>query len=125
MQGVAQIEILPKNNQCGCVRNFLRRLSRTYIEIRRKTKKRLCLRKIFTESINSGLFQKGYPCPDGMELSPAASTASAQTFSAECRCPPRTAQSARDGRCYELFTAGPCDRGHYFAPDTEYSSSAP
>lgn len=70
------------------------------------------------------IFQLGHPCPDDMELSPAATTAGAiQKLSAECKCPPKTAQSARDGRCYELFTSGPCEKGHYFGPD-EYSTNS-
>lgn len=66
--------------------------------------------------------QMGHPCPFDMELSPAVSPVGAREFSAECRCPPKTAQSATDGRCYGLFTQGPCDDGHYFAPDTEYTA---
>ncbi|XP_019869110.2 uncharacterized protein LOC109597784 [Aethina tumida] len=69
------------------------------------------------------IFQTGYPCPEGMELSPS-SDKSGNEFSAECRCPPKTAQSARDGRCYELFTIGPCEKGSYFAPDTYYNNNS-
>ncbi|KAJ8963919.1 hypothetical protein NQ314_005247 [Rhamnusium bicolor] len=57
-----------------------------------------------------------------MELSPSSSK-SGKNLSAECRCPPQTAQSARDGNCYELFSLGPCDVGHYFGPDTQYKSN--
>lgn len=64
------------------------------------------------------IFQKGYPCPEDMELSPEASgSGQQQKLNAQCKCPPNTAQSARDGRCYELFTTGPCEKYHYFAPD--------
>ncbi|KAI4463632.1 hypothetical protein MML48_4g00021332 [Holotrichia oblita] len=64
------------------------------------------------------IFKMGYPCPDDMELSPAATKAGVREFSAECRCPPKSAQSTYDGRCHELFKAGPCQRGQYFAPDS-------
>ncbi|CAH1187486.1 unnamed protein product, partial [Phyllotreta striolata] len=67
------------------------------------------------------IFQVGYPCPNGMELTPSLSK-SGQTLSAECRCVPGTAQSASDGACYRLFTAGPCQMGQYFGPDTQYKS---
>lgn len=60
-----------------------------------------------------------------MELTPAPTTSKSEQLSAECRCPPKTAQSARDGRCYELFTIGPCERGQYFAPDTYFAISSP
>ncbi|XP_023030159.2 uncharacterized protein [Leptinotarsa decemlineata] len=67
------------------------------------------------------IFQVGHPCPDGMELSPSLSK-SGKNLSAECRCTPETAQSATDGKCYALFSLGPCDGGEYFAPDTQYKS---
>lgn len=56
------------------------------------------------------IFQKGYPCPDSMELTPGKGGI------AECQCPPGTAQSPRDAVCYKLFTKGPCDANEYFAP---------
>lgn len=62
--------------------------------------------------------QMGYPCPDDMELSPAATKAGVREFLAECRCPPKSAQSTYDGRCHELFKTGPCQLGQYFAADT-------
>ncbi|XP_022912789.2 uncharacterized protein [Onthophagus taurus] len=65
------------------------------------------------------IFQMGYPCPSDMELSPTPNVAGKREFAAECRCPPKTAQSDEDGSCYELFTAGNCQRGYYFAPDTK------
>ncbi|KAJ8938717.1 hypothetical protein NQ318_005571 [Aromia moschata] len=67
------------------------------------------------------IFQVGHPCPEGMELSPVSSKSGKQ-LSAECRCPPQTAQSATDGKCYELFSLGPCEKGYYFGPDTQYKS---
>lgn len=63
--------------------------------------------------------QVGYPCPNGMELTPAVSKFN-QQLSAECKCPPKTAQSATDEKCYQLFTQGPCEKGNYFAPDVQY-----
>lgn len=71
-------------------------------------------------------FQVGHPCPEGMELSPTTiiSPDGEKRVAAECRCPPQTAQFARDGHCYELFTVGPCENGQYFAPDTQYESSS-
>lgn len=62
--------------------------------------------------------QLGYPCPDTMELSPVGSSAtykSAMT-TAECRCPPGTAQSKITSKCHTLFERGPCELGQYFAP---------
>ncbi|CAH1174289.1 unnamed protein product [Phaedon cochleariae] len=67
------------------------------------------------------IFQVGYPCPPGMELSPSVGK-SGKNLSAECRCTPEKAQSATDGACYDLFTLGPCQTGHYFGPDTKYKS---
>lgn len=58
-----------------------------------------------------------------MELSPVPSTTGKQELAAECRCPPKTAQYANDGRCYELFSLGPCSKGHYFSPDLQYNSN--
>lgn len=62
------------------------------------------------------IFQKGYPCPETMELTPGVN------MTAECRCPPGTAQSARDALCHKLYVTGPCRQGEYFAPVTERSS---
>ncbi|XP_018898469.2 uncharacterized protein [Bemisia tabaci] len=57
------------------------------------------------------IFQKGYPCPDTMELVPG--TGGGPPI---CQCPPGSAQSAKDGRCHLLFQTAPCDPGQYFAP---------
>lgn len=62
------------------------------------------------------IFQKGYPCPETMELTPGIN------MTAECRCPPGTAQSARDALCHKLYVTGPCRQREYFAPVTERSS---
>lgn len=67
------------------------------------------------------IFQVGYPCPNGMELTPSLNN-TGKNLSAECRCVPKTAQSATDGACYSLFTSGPCNHGYYFGPDTKYKS---
>ncbi|CAB0018137.1 unnamed protein product [Nesidiocoris tenuis] len=56
------------------------------------------------------IFQKGYPCPESMELTLGKGGV------AECQCPPGTAQSPRDAICYKLFSRGPCDENEYFAP---------
>ncbi|XP_039300293.1 uncharacterized protein LOC120348941, partial [Nilaparvata lugens] len=56
------------------------------------------------------IFQKGYPCPESMELTPSAESG------AECRCPPGTAQSPRDAICHLLYSRGPCAENEYFAP---------
>ncbi|XP_060532578.1 uncharacterized protein LOC132705743 isoform X2 [Cylas formicarius] len=61
------------------------------------------------------IFKMGYPCPDGMELSPLP-TKSGKLL-AECRCPPKTAQTRDGDECYQLFTRGPCQEGYYFAPE--------
>lgn len=60
----------------------------------------------------------GYPCPDTMELSPVGSSSTIKSLmtSAECRCPPGTAQSTETTRCHALFEQGPCQIGEYFAP---------
>jgi hypothetical protein len=50
-----------------------------------------------------------------MELGPVQD-AKTNKMLAECRCPPGTAQSARDAKCHVLFTKGPCPRGYYFNP---------
>ncbi|KAH1020672.1 hypothetical protein HUJ04_010288 [Dendroctonus ponderosae] len=62
------------------------------------------------------IFQIGYPCPDGMELTPARSKIGKELY-AECRCPPKQALSLTDGKCYQLFTKGSCSEGFYFGPD--------
>ncbi|XP_975550.1 uncharacterized protein LOC664451 [Tribolium castaneum] len=67
------------------------------------------------------IFKTGYPCSNDMELSPSPTKSGEQKFSAECRCPPMKAQSARDGKCYDLYSRGPCEKGFYFAPDTNYT----
>ncbi|CAH1275763.1 unnamed protein product [Diabrotica balteata] len=67
------------------------------------------------------IFQVGHPCPNGMELTPSLSK-SGKNLSAECKCVPQTAQSATNGECYPLFSAGPCNEGFYFGPDTKYKS---
>lgn len=59
------------------------------------------------------IFQKGPPCPQTMELGPGVKG------TAECRCPPGTAQSPRDALCHTLFKRGPCLTGQYFAPVPE------
>lgn len=74
------------------------------------------------------IFQMGYPCPDDMELSPPARSAGAdieEPLIAECKCPPKTALSLKDGKCHELFSRGPCERGQYFAPYTETTTIVP
>lgn len=57
------------------------------------------------------IFTRGYPCPETMELSPGPDKGTP-----ECNCPPGTAQSARDSRCYTLYEKEPCDDGEFFAP---------
>lgn len=54
-----------------------------------------------------------------MELTPHGNSAKTSDLSAECRCPPGTAQlldSLSTSPCYKLFDQGPCDLGQYFAP---------
>lgn len=61
----------------------------------------------------------GYPCPETMELSPIGSSSTATkmgTSSAECRCPPGTAQHEKTSKCHTLFERGPCTNGQYFSP---------
>lgn len=70
------------------------------------------------------IFQLGHPCPDDMELTPSASGSNAQKVIAECRCPPKTTQWIENGHCYQLFTAGPCPEGSYFAVQPAASSSS-
>ncbi|XP_008217155.1 multiple epidermal growth factor-like domains protein 10 isoform X1 [Nasonia vitripennis] len=62
------------------------------------------------------IFQIGAPCPETMELSPSA--VGSET-TAECRCPPGTAQSPRDALCHPIFTRASCPKGQYFAPVPE------
>ncbi|KAJ6642909.1 hypothetical protein Bhyg_07865 [Pseudolycoriella hygida] len=67
------------------------------------------------------IFTLGYPCPDTMELSPVGSSATQKstTTTAECRCPPGTAQSKITSKCHNLFERAPCDLGQFFAPISE------
>lgn len=60
--------------------------------------------------------QIGAPCPETMELGPSAEGGGTV---AECRCPPGTAQSARDALCHPIFTRASCPRGQFFAPVPE------
>lgn len=65
------------------------------------------------------IFQKGYPCPETMELSPVTSHVIRTTTNsaiAECTCPPGTALSYESNKCHNLFEKGPCDKGKYFGP---------
>ncbi|XP_014476201.1 PREDICTED: uncharacterized protein LOC106745260 [Dinoponera quadriceps] len=59
------------------------------------------------------IFQIGAPCPETMELGP---TAGGGGTTAECRCPPGTAQSPRDALCHPIFTKASCAKGQFFAP---------
>nr|XP_012228873.1 PREDICTED: uncharacterized protein LOC105675942 [Linepithema humile] len=59
------------------------------------------------------IFQIGAPCPETMELGPAAGGGGT---TAECRCPPGTAQSPRDALCHPIFTRASCSKGQFFAP---------
>ncbi|XP_050543701.1 uncharacterized protein LOC126906845 [Daktulosphaira vitifoliae] len=63
------------------------------------------------------IFQRGYPCPETMELVPRPD----RKGSAECACPPGSARSARDSRCHQLFQLSDtvCEDGQYFAPGPE------
>lgn len=63
------------------------------------------------------IFHKGYPCPDSMELTPGAN------MTAECRCPPGSAQNPQDSLCHRLYSLGPCKQGEYFAPMNDYTSN--
>lgn len=56
----------------------------------------------------------GYPCPDTMELTPSGNGRT--LMSAECRCPPGTAQHRDSTYCHKLYDRGPCDIAQYFAP---------
>lgn len=60
------------------------------------------------------IFQRGYPCPETMELNPVQDSFNRTV--AECRCPPRTAQNSGSNSCYPINTKGPCENGEYFAP---------
>lgn len=51
-----------------------------------------------------------------MELSPVGNSMIAVGMTAECRCPPGTAENIKTNRCYKLFEKGPCDVGQYFSP---------
>lgn len=64
----------------------------------------------------------GFPCPDTMELSPIGlGSIRVNGSTAECRCPPGTAQSVITSKCHKLFTKGPCEAGQFFGPRTESS----
>lgn len=67
------------------------------------------------------IFQVGYPCPETMELSPAANSkhTSKNAPAAECRCPPGTALSAETNKCHSVFERGPCKSGQFFSPMPE------
>lgn len=65
------------------------------------------------------IFQIGAPCPKTMELGPSAEGGGTI---AECRCPPGTAQSARDKLCHPIFTRASCPAGQFFAPVPETNS---
>lgn len=57
-----------------------------------------------------------------MELTPHGNSAKVSELSAECRCPPGTAQSIDSplaSPCYKIFEQGPCDGGQFFAPVTD------
>ncbi|XP_043267613.1 multiple epidermal growth factor-like domains protein 10 isoform X2 [Venturia canescens] len=66
------------------------------------------------------IFQIGAPCPETMELGPAAKGGGTV---AECKCPPGTVQSPRDALCHPIFSKASCDRGQYFAPVPETPGS--
>ncbi|KXJ69439.1 hypothetical protein RP20_CCG027033 [Aedes albopictus] len=51
-----------------------------------------------------------------MELSPVGVGSTSTGSTAECRCPPGTAQSPLTKRCHPLFERGPCEFGQFFAP---------
>lgn len=62
----------------------------------------------------------GFPCPDTMELSPIGTgSIRVNGSTAECRCPPGTAQSIVTSKCHNLFAKGPCESGQYFGPRSE------
>ncbi|XP_034949164.1 uncharacterized protein [Chelonus insularis] len=66
------------------------------------------------------IFQIGAPCPESMELGPAAKGGGTI---AECRCPPGTAQSRKDSLCYPIFTKASCPSGQYFAPISDSNTN--
>lgn len=60
-----------------------------------------------------------------MELTPSTGVSrSSNGLSAECRCPPGTAQHQDSTSCYKLYEQGPCDIGQYFAPVNEPANTA-
>lgn len=60
-----------------------------------------------------------------MELTPSTGVSrSSNGLSAECRCPPGTAQHQESTSCYKLYEQGPCDIGQYFAPVNEPANTA-
>ncbi|XP_053995962.1 uncharacterized protein LOC128885747 isoform X1 [Hylaeus anthracinus] len=67
------------------------------------------------------IFQIGPPCPETMELGPAAGGGGTI---AECRCPPGTAQSPRDALCHSIYTRASCPKGQLFAPVPETSGKS-
>ncbi|XP_076646485.1 uncharacterized protein LOC143355515 isoform X1 [Halictus rubicundus] len=67
------------------------------------------------------IFQIGPPCPETMELGPAAGGGGTV---AECRCPPGTAQSPRDALCHPIYTKASCPKGQFFAPVPETSGKS-
>uniref|UniRef100_A0A8D9AI90 DUF4789 domain-containing protein n=1 Tax=Cacopsylla melanoneura TaxID=428564 RepID=A0A8D9AI90_9HEMI len=60
------------------------------------------------------IFQRGYPCPETMELSPGPDKGTP-----ECNCPPGEAQHSIDSLCYPIFQQGPCEPNQYFAPEPD------
>ncbi|XP_076387618.1 uncharacterized protein LOC100876616 [Megachile rotundata] len=67
------------------------------------------------------IFQIGAPCPETMELGPAAGGGG---IVAECRCPPGTAQSPRDALCHPIYTRASCPKGQFFEPVPETSGKS-
>nr|XP_014278166.1 uncharacterized protein LOC106682046 isoform X2 [Halyomorpha halys] len=63
------------------------------------------------------IFQKGYPCPETMELIPG------KNGTAQCNCPPGTALHSRDAKCYKIYYQGPCNKNEYFGPVKKAVSS--
>lgn len=59
-----------------------------------------------------------------MELTPATIRTARTGVSAECRCPPGTAQYHESTSCYKLYEQGPCDVGQFFAPINEPANIA-
>lgn len=59
-----------------------------------------------------------------MELTPGTGNSrSSNILTAECRCPPGTAQHHDSTSCSKLYDQGPCDIGQYFAPINEPKNS--